>query len=231
VSLAVGPRARFRIGPKLRYTEIRRPDGRFIGAARPYGFDGFGEGGLATSLEWDSRDDPGAPRKGFMAAAGGSLFPPLWHVEQTFGELHGEAAGVVTMDALLESTLAARVGGKHAFGSYPYQEAAFLGGSHRAPQVRGLRGQRYAGDASVYGNAELRVRLFRVAILLPTEVGVFGLADAGRVFLEGESSERWHHGVGGGIWIAPAQRANTVTFSAAQSEGRTSLYLGAGFLF
>jgi hypothetical protein len=155
----------------------------------------------------------------------------VWHVKQTFGDIHGEATGVVTVDALLESTLAARVGGKKVFGDFPFHEAAFIGGSRREVTVRGLRAQRYAGDASVFGNLELRVRLGSVAVLVPTEVGVFGLADAGRVFLNEESSNRWHKAVGAGIWIAPVSRANTFTFSAARSEGRTAYYLSAGFLF
>ena len=43
--------------------------------------------------------------------------------------------------------------------------------------VRGLRLQRYAGDASAWGNAELRLRLFRANLLVPADVGLFGLVD------------------------------------------------------
>lgn len=38
--------------------------------------------------------------------------------------------------------------------------------------------------------------------MLPCEVGVFGLAAAGRVFVDGDSPGGWHTGVGGGIWFA-----------------------------
>ena len=224
--------ARLRIGPKLRYSwgDLRQEE-RFLSRTRPYGSGNFGEAGLAASLDWDSRDIVAAPRKGVSARIGGSLFPAVWDVERTFGEVHGHVLGAYTVDAGLESTLAARVGAKRVFGDYPYHEAAFIGGSRRDATVRGLRGQRYAGDASLYANADLRVRLFSVAVLVPTEVGVFGLADVGRAFLDGETSRRWHTGVGGGLWIAPVRRENTLTLSAAKSEGRTSIYLTAGFLF
>jgi hypothetical protein len=43
------------------------------------------------------------------------------------------------------------------WGQVPFQEAAFIGG---ASTVRGLYSDRYAGDASAYGNAELRFHLF-----------------------------------------------------------------------
>ena len=42
-------------------------------------------------------------------------------------------------------------------GAFAIQEAT----------VRGLRGQRYAGDGAAYGNAELRLRLGAFSLLLP----------------------------------------------------------------
>jgi hypothetical protein len=61
--------------------------------------------------------------------------------------------------------------------------------------------------------------------------GVFALADAGRVFLTGESSDRWHTGVGGGVWFAFLETANTITVAVARGDGRTALYLRAGFAY
>jgi hypothetical protein len=229
--LPIGRKSTLRVGPRVRYSELRDPEEHFIGEIRPYGYDGFGQAGLTTTFEWDTRDDPQAPRRGLSALVGAAVVPPVWDVRETFGEIHGEASGVVTASLPVESTLAARVGGKKVFGEFPFHEAAFIGGSRRELTVRGLRAQRYAGDAAVFGNLELRLRLGTVAVLVPTEVGVFGLADAGRVYMRNETSQRWHKAVGGGIWIAPVSRANTFTLSAAQSEGRTAYYLSAGFLF
>jgi hypothetical protein len=229
--LDVGRRALLRVGPKVRYSELRNPEGHFIAEVRPYGYGGFGEAGLTSSFEWDTRDDTEAPRRGLALLVGGSTFPPLWNVTSTFGEVHAETKGVVTVPVFLQPALAARVGGKRVFGDYPFHEAAFVGGSRRELTVRGLRAQRYAGDASLFGNAELRLRLGRVDVLVPTEVGVYGLADIGRVYNVGETSDRWHRAVGGGVWIAPVRRANTLTFSVATSEGRTAYYLTTGFLF
>ena len=63
------------------------------------------------------------------------------------------------------------------------------------------------------------------------EFGVFGLADVGRVFLDGESSSRWHTGVGGGVWLAFVKRANLVSLAVARSEGKIRVYAQAGFMF
>jgi hypothetical protein len=228
---ALGAHGRFRIGPRLRYSWGDLREDRFVRQLQPYGTGRFGEAGLGASLDWDTRKEPHAPRRGLAASIGGTLVPPVWDVTRTFGEVHGGVTAVVPLPNVVQTALVTRVGGKSVFGDYPYQDAAFLGGSRGDPQVRGLRGQRYAGDTSVFWNNDLRLRLFRTALIVPTEVGVYGLYDMGRVFLASETSHRWHHGVGGGIWIAPVDRHNTLTFSAAQSEGRTAFYFNAGFLF
>jgi hemolysin activation/secretion protein len=124
--------------------------------------------------------------------------------------------------------LALRAGGQKVWGTFPFFDAAYIGGANT---VRGLFANRYAGDASVWGNAELRLRVSRYYIILPGYWGIFGLADVGRVWLQGESSDKVHHGFGGGLWFAPLWRTNTITAGVAESEGRTGVYIRAGFMF
>ena len=38
--------------------------------------------------------------------------------------------------------------------------------------------------------------------ILPTEIGLIGFTDAGRVYVDGESPGGWHTAAGGGAWIA-----------------------------
>ena len=97
--------------------------------------------------------------------------------------------------------------------------------------IRGLRPQRYAGDGVVYGNAELRVALGNAFIFVPGEIGILGLYDVGRVYLKGEDSNKWHNGVGGGLWFASPNRRNSVTLSVAKSEGRIGFYIKTGVAF
>jgi hypothetical protein len=216
------------VGPTVKYTTAPGTPGRFLALTRPYGIGNFGEVGIGSSLLWDSRNHTRATTRGVMFAAEGNYYPALWNVTRGFGEVHGEASTFVSPDMPLQPTLALRAGGKHLWGVFPFQESAFIGGSGT---VRGLRLQRYAGDASAWGNAELRLRLFRANLLVPEDIGIFGLVDSGRVFLEGEDSNRWHTGVGGGLWMSFLRRENTVSIAVAHSEGRTRLYFGAGFGF
>lgn len=207
----------------------KEPERKSLAAAtRPYGFGGFGKVGPKLDLEIGRRDRGLEGPSGARLQLGGSYFPKAWSVKRAFGEVHGEFGAFLRARMPLRPTLAVRAGGKRVFGRYPFQEAAFLGG---AESLRGLRPQRYAGDASAFGSAELRLRFGRVKLLLPSDIGIFGLADAGRVFSKGESSERWHHGVGGGIFVAVLKPENTLSVALARSEGANRLYLRAGFGF
>ena len=228
LTFPIGGHALLSVGPFLAYAATDLDEDRFITANRPYGSDKFGQAGMTARLRWDVADREEAPTRGARLAVTGRVLPEVWDVEETFGTAEGEAAAFVGARVPAEPTLSLRLGGKRVFGTYPFHEAAFVGG--RAT-VRGLSEQRYAGDAALYGNAELRVRAGSVFLLVPAEIGFFGLADAGRVFLRGESSDRWHTGMGGGLWIAFLKRQNAVSVAVATSEGRMGVYVRGGFLF
>jgi len=130
--------------------------------------------------------------------------------------------------------------------SYPFFESAFLGGaSVRSPldvtgaamgnPLRGYDLNRFAGDASVVGNAELNVGLGKFVTVLPLRYGLVALADVGRVFVAGQSSSRWHTGYGGGVWMgvfasgAFVQFVSSVKATVVHSDEGMSFYLFSGF--
>jgi hypothetical protein len=218
-----------RVGPTLKYSSTDERPGRFFASLGDvYGGGNFGELGGGLSILHDSRDHRTAATKGFLLEFGGNLYPAIWDVDSTFGEVHGEAATYLSARAPLSPTLAFRVGGKKLWGRYPVFESAFIGG---ASTVRLGKVNRYAGDASAYASAELRLLLTRLTLVLPADFGVFGLGDVGRVFLAGESSDRWHGAAGGGIWLSFLNRAYTFSLALASGEERTAVYAQAGFGF
>jgi hypothetical protein len=216
------------IGPTVKFSHTRIDAARFLALSRPYGVADFGQVGVGTSLRWDVRNRPRAATRGAMLYAEGNYYPSVWSAEEQFGEVHGEARAFLTAPTPLQPTLALRAAGRQVWGLYPVNEAAFIGGPDT---VRGLNVQRYAGDAAAWYNAELRLRLMEMNLLVPEEMGIFGLADGGRVWLKGEDSNKWHTAFGGGLWISFLQRQNTVSVAAAHSEGRTVVYFNAGFAF
>ena len=97
--------------------------------------------------------------------------------------------------------------------------------------MRGFVEHRFAGDAAVFGNVELRLSLARFFVLVPGQLGIFGLGDAGRVYVSGQTSDRWHAAAGGGLWLSFLSSANTVSVAAAHGVEGTRWYAKAGFAF
>lgn len=193
-----------------------------------YGTGDFFEVGPGAGLAIDTRDSDKVPTRGFRASIDATFFPPLGGVESTFGEAHGEAVWYQPIHVLSTPTLALRAGGKRVWGDVPYHEAAYIGGSGT---LRGFPRQRFVGDASMFGNAELRIPISRLYIFVPGSFGIYGLCDAGRVFLDGESSNRWHVAGGGGLWFIFLNPANTVSVSVASGDEGTRVYIHSGLAF
>jgi surface antigen Omp85-like protein len=217
------------VAPFLKYASTdNRPDRFLATQGNLYGTGNFGELGGGIRLVHDSRDRVNAASRGSMLEVWGNIYPAVWDVDSTFGEVHGEARTFLTAKMPLRPTLALRAGGRKVWGHYPFLEAAYIGGSST---VRLGRENRYAGDASAYSSAELRIPVARVTLVLPADFGVFGLADVGRVFLRGESSDKWHGAIGGGVSLAYLEPSNTISVALAKSEERTGVYIQAGFGF
>ncbi len=224
----VGANGLFSIGPVGTWSNTDFDGDRFIDQARPYGSGKFGRVGLLGGFRYDTRDLPGYPRKGVVLDVGGTFRPGIWDVTSTYGAVHGVASTYLSPNLPKSPVLALRAGGVLTFGDYIYQDAAYIGGANN---VRLGRERRYAGDASAYASAELRFSLTKFFMVMPGEIGLFGLGDIGRVFLERETSDVWHGAAGGGIWIALLSRANTITFAYAASEDLDRVYIQAGWAF
>ncbi|MGE5745431.1 MAG: BamA/TamA family outer membrane protein [Gemmatimonadota bacterium] len=214
------------LGLVLKDAESTPDSTRLIGVLRPYGIDSFQQAGAMGELRIDTRDLPAWATRGALLAISGSAYPATLDVIRAFGEVTAQAATYLTIPH--GPTLALRAAGTRVFGPYPFHEAAFVGGG---TTVRGYAEHRFAGDASLAGNVELRARVGRFYAFLPIEFGVFGLADAGRVFRSGETSDVWHGAAGGGLWLAVLSRVNTLTLAAARSPEGTGIYVRAGFAY
>ncbi|HUG53255.1 MAG TPA: BamA/TamA family outer membrane protein [Vicinamibacteria bacterium] len=224
----LGDGADVEVGPIVQYATTSLLPGRLITALRPYGTEDFGQVGGRLGLVVDRRDRAGAPTRGALLRMEARAFPAVWSVRRTFGSLRAEGATYLTPGLSPRPTLALRAGIKRVWGEFPFHEAAYIGG---AESVRGLRAERFGGEAAAYGSAELRLALGHFVLLLPGDVGLFALGDAGRVWVNGESSRRWHTAWGGGVWFSFLERSNTLTLAVARSEERTGVYVSAGFAF
>ncbi len=229
------PKVKLGIGPIMKYedTPIAANAERFIATLdpAPVGLGGFGQLGGRMWFEIDARNNGAYPTSGLRLQAAGSLYPKIWDVEDTFGEAHGALSVFLTPGSARHApTLALRAGGQKVWGDAPFHEAAFLGGGS---DLRGYRTQRFAGDAAAFGNAELRLPLARFALLFPTEFGIHGAADVGRVFYDGdpEDADTWHTAFGGGVWFSFLNRKQTLSATVMHGDELTGVYVGAGLIF
>jgi hypothetical protein len=220
--------AKLSVGPVFKFAHTKLEANTFIDATRPYGVGDVGQVGATADVHLDTRDQPRAARRGITFGFGGSYYPRALDLTSPFGEGHAEASSYLTARIPLRPTLAVRVAGRKVWGTYPYFEAAYIGGDST---VRGFVEHRFAGDAAVFGNVELRLSLARFFVLVPGQLGIFGLGDAGRVYVSGQTSDRWHAAAGGGLWLSFLSSANTVSVAAAHSVEGTRWYAKAGFAF
>lgn len=228
VVMSLTPDLTVSLGPTVKRVITSDEPDRFIGAIQPYGSGSFGEIGGRLRFVADTRDVAENARRGIFVSTQATAYPAALNVRSPFADLRTTASTYLTASTRLSPTLALRVGGDKLWGHYPFYDAAFVGG---ASTVRGWREQRYAGDASVYGNAEIRLFLTKFFFLLPGDLGAFGLADAGRVYRAGERSDIWHSSLGGGLWAAFLGRANTLSVSYARGREGSGFYFGSGFMY
>lgn len=210
------------------FTSTREGARTVIGVTKPYGSGAYGQVGAGAGLVIDRRDSPVAPTRGVRLAFGGTVYPSVWNVDESFAEGTANVSTYVTPGGPRAPVLALRAGGRHVWGRFPFHEASTIGG---VGTLRGWDQQRFAGRSSLYGSAEVRAWAAKVRIVAPADVGIMVLGDAGRVYADGETSDRWHTAVGGGIWFAPLMRSNTVSLSVVRGRERTGLYAAAGFSF
>jgi hypothetical protein len=245
IGFSPNSRSDISLGPIVRYTGTDSAANRFISQLSPYGFDSFGQAGLQLQLHFDTRGSPElfdvggrnvlvglgegdqAPMLWGKLDFTGSAYPGMMDVITPYQKIAGVATAYFTAPVFTRPVLALRGGGEKLYGEFPYFDAAFIGGSR---SLRTEHRQRFAGDASLFGSAELRVPIARFPLLLPWNVGALGFVDVARVYVDGESPGGWHQGTGAGVWIAVIRPDIGLTIVRTNNPDRRIL-TSIGFAF
>ena len=185
----------------------------------------FGQAGLRAGGQFFSERGPAG--EGFTLKAAATFYPAIWDSDEPFGSTTAEGTAAFRLPGL-PIVAAFRAAGAHAWGAFPLHEAAFLGGTNG---LRGYSVDRFAGNSAVSGSAELRVTLAQVNFPVPGTLGIFGLADAGRIYAAGEDSDRWHRAFGGGTWLDVLDKGAIIRAALARGREGTTLTMGGGMSF
>ncbi len=217
----------FMMGGSVKNSKVKQFSNAFDTTGDTYSPNDFSTLSAELGFELDGRDHPSAPYTGYYASLGGSYTPEVFNNQSSFGKVYGDLRGYLGYKRNL--SLALRFSAEKIFGNYPFFESAFLGGSR---SLRGYPGERFAGSSSVLGSAELRLKLFKMNLLLGETLGVFGFAETGRVFTESDNSKQWHPAFGGGLFMHLVGREITLKLTLASSkETKTLIYFTTGFGF
>lgn len=211
---------------------IKENPKRFINDFAPHGNEIYEDKfyiGLKTGFVLDNRDNIIFPTRGI-----------LWNFDATlqrgandltkndYANLKTDLSFYYTFKLPAVVSLATRFGGGMNLADYELYQANTLGG---LTNLRGLRRTRFSGKSSFYNNTEVRIKVLNIkSYLFPAYAGVLAFNDIGRVWNTKENSEKWHHGYGAGVWLAPFNMV-VITGMYGISEEDNLFSVKAGLFF
>jgi hemolysin activation/secretion protein len=121
-------------------------------------------------------------------------------------------------------TLAVKTSGATITGKPEFYQLNRLGGGNT---LRGFSRYLFYGKTAFYNQNELQWNFNVKTYIFSGKMGLLGLLDDGRVWQPGETSDKWHAGVGGGLMIAPFNTLSfTVTYAKSNQDSRLNLRVG-----
>ncbi len=186
-------------------------------------------GDFNATYNYSSFDNPLNPTRGMIFEVDNGIVSNLQKFKDIFYYIKPKLGfyNAVTKDRklVLRSLAQAHI----IFGdNFEFYQSAQLGQNNG---LRGYRTQRFSGESSFAGTADLRYSFgeFKTG-LIPIQIGIFGGGDVGRVWLDDEGSEQWHNDYGGGIWINSAEAIGaTLNLFNGEDGLRFSFQLGFSF--
>lgn len=228
LEIPIGFFSGIKFGTALKYVQTEKEKNRLITSLHPYGVEDITFQNFFAGVYYDSRNGRIAPTSGLYFNLTAAYHPAYIKAKYPFTKLKALAKAYIEFDFALLSSLALKAGGEKIWGTFPYSESALLGG---VETLRGFENDRFAGDASFFTGADLRVYLTEIDFIIPAKLGFNTFAETGRVFLKNENSKLWHKSFGGGVLISLIKEDYTFNFAAAVSEEDIQYRLTTGFAF
>ncbi|MEP0984501.1 metallophosphoesterase [Ekhidna sp.] len=231
ISRRVGSKAKFYITPGYKSVEVENTPNRFI-SDQPNDVDDFNTNQFArivSGISFDSRDNKVLPRAGMTAKAEIEHLEAITNFSENTTRLSAEWAFYLTARLPSRLVIANRVGAAHITSNkFDFFNANILGGR---TNLRGFRRTRFYGQTSFYHNLDLRLKIasFR-SYIFPGQFGLLAFHDTGRVWIDGENSDKWHTGKGFGVWVSPLNSVVlNFNYAFGDDENLPTLYMSFFF--
>jgi hypothetical protein len=186
--------------------------------------------GATLKYSYENYDLPSFPSLGMGFSIAGTWKMNLNDTRRNFPALESKLNFNYKIDTEGKVVLATIVKAKMLLNNnFDFYQGAVLGGNY---DLRGFRNERFLGNKSFYQSSDLRWNLGKIKkTIIPMSYGFLGGFDYGRVWQQGESSDKWHQSFGGGLWLNGLNiiTARITYFKSAGEEGRVVFGLGFGF--
>ncbi|HMS64278.1 MAG TPA: BamA/TamA family outer membrane protein [Ignavibacteria bacterium] len=224
--IPAGKRSEFTITPFYKLANVSEDQNTLLGQnPDTYGIGRISFAGLNSSFVFDTRDNKSEPFKGIYAQLLGNYTPNLFVNNYGFSKAGVDIRAYFSTDTVKGVTFAFRAGTGKVWGNFPFYESMFLGGAN---SLKGFSRERFAGDAVVLGETEIRFGIAKVNLLVPGVFGISVFGGAGRVFLDSEDSKVWHSSFGSTLWISYLSRMFNVGVTVAKSDEGLNVFIGSG---
>ncbi len=165
-------------------------------------------------------NDPFVPKNGFRFNTSAEYLSNIKE-RKDFTRLTGTLGVIFPVGPF---TFASRIGAGHIFGQPEFYQLNRLGSGNT---IRGFLRFRFYGNSALYNQNELQFNFNVKSYLYSGKIGLIGLFDNGRVWQKGETSNKWHYAVGGGLTLVPFNRFSlTGTYAVSKEDARISVRVG-----
>lgn len=222
--------ANFKIGLSYESIEVEETTGRFINTF--YTINGIENSknfiGAEVSYSFINKDNRAFPTLGFQTSL-------QIGYKTNIDESNGFAYVIpsIGFDYKLDSNgqlvLATKLKAHINLGDdFEFYQAASIGASDG---LRGYRNQRFSGKSAFYQSTDLRLNFRKMKTgILPLNIGVYAGIDYGRVWFDGEDSNKWNNSFGGGVFANMAEMM-TLNLSTFNSNDGLRFAFALGFAF
>ena len=202
---------RITFNPYFQFYDIINDSARFLAktipAALPNTYTAHHFAGAELEYLYQTVNDSILPTKGFSFLTSANFSHNLKETNRNLAKFGADVKFFVPFTKTF--SLAIKAGATTLTGKPEFYQYNIVGGTET---LRGQQRDRFYGNSTAYNQNELRwIRDVR-SYIFNGKIGLFGLYDIGRTWLDGEKSNKWHTGYGGGIILSPF---NFITVSAA----------------
>jgi len=170
--------------------------------------------GAELNYDVEILNDSIVPTKGFMFNADILAAQNLKESNRNFVKFSANAQVYIPLGNKFSYVL--RTGATTVTGKPEFYQYASIGG---APDMRGFKRERFWGKTVFWNTHDLRFISNVKSFFFNGKAGLIAFFDNGRVWMPGENSNTWHTDVGGGITVAPFNKALIdVTYGFAKDE-------------